>query len=202
MKKILLIFTLILLFINSSDAKDVKVKVESLSSMSIYEDNQSLRARVIDDTKLKNDIVLQKDSILDSKMIEIIPPKRAKRNGYLIIEPVVYIYDNLVIPIKSEELRAKVTYYTKPDYKKKVKDAAIGAGASFIKGGQYVARFSEGVIKADEGESKVKSGFENLYQNSVISYIGKGKEINIKKGDLLVYKFFFEDTPKWQFWKR
>ena len=202
MKKILFIFAFILFFINSAHAKDIKVKVESLNDMNVYENNQSLRARVVEDTKLKNDIILQKDAVLDSKIIEIVPPKRAKRNGYLIIEPVVYIYDNLVIPIKSEELRAKVTYYTKPDYKKKAAEAAIGAGASFIKGGQYVARFSEGVIKASEGESRLKSGFENLYQNSAISYIGKGKEINIKQGDALVYKFFFEDTPKWQFWKR
>ena len=202
MKKIVLTFIFLLLLAPVCEAKNVKVKVISLSDIDKYSNTQSLRARVVEDTKLKNDVTLQKDAVLDSKMMEIVPPKRGKRNGYVIIQPVVYIYGDYVIPIKDQELRAKVTYYTEPNYKKAATEAVIGVGASFVKGGKYIAHFSEGIIKPEEGESRLKSGFDNLYENSALSCIGKGKEMNIKKGDNLVYKFFFEDTPKWQFWKR
>ena len=202
MKKILLTLLFLAFITPLCEAKDVKVKVKSLSDTSIYSNAQNLRARVIEDTKMEGDITLQKNAILDSKVIEIVPPKRCKRNGYIIIQPVVYIYGDFVFPIKDQELRAKVTYYTKPDYKKAATEAAIGVGASFVKGGKYVVTFSEGIMNPEEGQTRLKSGFNNLYENSAISYVGKGKEMNVKEGDELVYKFFFEDTPKWQFWKR
>ena len=202
MKKFLLILLVSVLFTSFCYAKNVKVKVESLNNVSIDSHTQNMRVRVIEETKIKDDITLQKDSVLDSRMIEIVPPKRAKRNGYVVVEPILYIYNGLVIPIQNEELRAKLTYYVKPNYKKAAIDTGIGIGASFVKGGKYIASFSEGVIIPKEGESRIKSGFENLYENSALSYAGKGKEVNIKRGDILVYKFFLEDTPKWQFWKR
>ena len=201
MKKILLLLCLLLFGVHPSLAS-VNVIVKSLTDFPEYSETKSLRAVVIQDTEVKEGIVLQKDAILDNKLVEIIPPKRLKRNGYIIVEPVVYIYGGLVLPVKSENLRARVKYYKKRDYKKMAVNAGLSVGSHFVKGAKYAVNFSQGVISPNEGESRIKSGFENVYENSALSYISKGKPINIAEGDELVFEFFYSDTPKWKFWKR
>lgn len=188
MKKILFLFVLLIFNAISVNAKNVKV--ESLSFVNNESQTNDISAKVLYDTKLTDTITLKQNAIIDGKIIEIIEPKRGKRNGYLIIEPTSYITDNEVTKIVNKKIRAKVQYYKEVDYKKVVIEAGVGIGASFIKGGKYIAHFIEGAIRPNEGETRIKSGFENLYQSSFISFIGKGKDINIKPKDELTYKFY------------
>lgn len=109
MKKLFFLFLISLLSINQSYAS-VDVAVESLTDFPEYSETKSLRTRVVQDVKIKEGIVFQKNAILDSKMVGIIPPKFFKRKGVVTVEPVLYIYNGLVLPIKSENLKAKMSY--------------------------------------------------------------------------------------------
>lgn len=188
MKKILFLFVLLILCTISANAKNVKV--ESLSFVNNESKTNNISAKVLYDTKLTDTITLKKDAIIDGEVIEIIEPKRGKRNGYLIIQPTSYSEGDKTTKIVNKKIRAKVKYYQEIDYKKVAIETGVDVGASFVKGGKYIAHFMEGVISPNEGETRMKSGFENLYQNSFISFIGKGKDINIKPKDELIYKFY------------
>lgn len=188
MKKILFLCVLLILCATSVNAKNVKV--ESLSFVNNESKTNNISAKVLYDTKLTDTITLKKDAIIDGEVIEIIEPKRGKRNGYLIIQPTSYSEGDKTTKIVNKKIRAKVKYYQEIDYKKVAIETGVDVGASFVKGGKYIVHFIEGVISPNEGETRMKSGFENLYQNSFISFIGKGKDINIKPKDELIYKFY------------
>jgi len=110
MKKLLFLFLILFLSINKTIAS-VDVEVESLIDFPEYSNTKSLRTKVVKDTKIKDGIVFQKNAILDSKMIGITPPKFFKRKGSVIIQPVVYVYNGFVLPVKSENLSAKMDYH-------------------------------------------------------------------------------------------
>ena len=199
MKKIVFLFLILALTAPFASAKSVKM--ESMSNVNNESTSANICAKVLQDTELTKDITVKKDTIINGVIVEVIAPKRAKRNGYIIINPVSYTHNDKTISLTNKDIMAKVQYYTEPNYKKMAIETGVGVGASFVKGGKYIVKFSEGVIRPEEGESRLKSGFDSLYQNSAISYIGKGKDVDIKVGDKLTYKFYNVNNPKWKFWK-
>ena len=200
MRKILTLFFILFLSIASVEAKNVKT--ECISAADENSPSDYIYARVTKDTSFYEGLTLQKGAIIESKILNYTGAKRGKRNGYFTVEPVKITNGEDIIEIEEGTLNAKVQYYKKPDYKKAAIETGIGVGASFVKGGKYVVQFSEGVIKPKEGESRIKSGFENLYENSALSYMGRGKDLNLEEGSTLIFKFSDLDVPKWKVWKR
>ena len=72
---------------------------------------------------------------------------------------------------------------------KVMKNAALMVGNYFIKGISIAYHFGEGFVK-NEKDNRFKSGVTNAYEESPLSYIGEGEQLDIKVGDdfYLVFK--------------
>lgn len=57
----------------------------------------------------------------------------------------------------------------------------------FLKGAVSAAEFAHGSITAENGK-RLKTGFNEVYNDSFLVFIQVGKELNIHKGDILVFK--------------
>lgn len=209
MKKVLflLIFMFCFLYgINSARANDTsnKVVVESLCGFSFDEHTGNIQLKVVQENEFENGIKFEEGSIVTAKVSKVVDPKRGKRDGYFIIDPVLYTIPSTgeTKNISEDTWLAKVLGY-KPF---NAKNAALGAGLTvaghFVKGIGQFYYFGQGLVHPEDGENRLKSGVKNVYENSPLAYIEEGKGASVEKGDMLLLKFYYDDVPKWKFWER
>ncbi len=209
MKKSLFLLIFIMLCAFNADfaiAKDTsnKVVVESLCNFSFDEHTNNIQLKVVQENEFKNSIKFEEGSILTAKISKVINPKRGKRDGYFIIDPILYTIPSTgeIKDISGDTWLAKVLGYKPFD----AKNAAVGAGLTvaghFVKGIGQFYYFGQGIVHPEDGENRLKSGVKNVYENSPLAYIEEGKEASVEKGDMLLLKFYYNDVPKWKFWKR
>lgn len=211
MKKIILLFVLTLFMALPSFSEEVsdkdtsnKVVVESLCDFSFEDEAHTVTLKVLKENAFENGIVFEKESVLTAKVTKVVDPKRGKRNGYLIVEPLNYTIPSLgeTKSVGEKAWRAKVLGYKPFDVKKSAVGAGLAVAGHFVKGIGQFYYFGKGVIKPEEGENRLVSGVKNVYENSPLAYIEEGEEAKVQTGDLLLLKFYYEDVPKWKFWKR
>lgn len=207
MKKIILfcLFCVITLLPSfADDDTSNKAVVESLCSFSFEDEAHDVRLKVLEENSFENGITFEKDSILTARVTKVIDPKRGKRNGYLIVQPLTYTIPSKgeTKNINEEAWSAKVLGYKPFDVKKSAVGAGLAVAGHFVKGIGQFYYFGKGVIKPEEGENRLVSGVKNVYENSPLAYIEEGEEAHVETGDLLLLKFYYEDVPKWKFWQR
>lgn len=183
----------------------LNVVVESLSDITSFKHNVSFSAKVLERAEFKSGFVLNKNDVVQGKIIRTVEAKRIKRSGYIVIKPNA-IYREGVKVNYDRDLEAKVTAYSKTDWKKTGKTAGLSAGLTvgshFVPGLSQIFYFSKGVLKPQDDQSRLESGVKSVYENSPFAYIEKGQDLNIEKGDYLVLKFYHSDVAKWQYFKR
>ncbi len=181
-----------------------KVVVESLCDFSFEDEAHTVTLKVLDENTFENGIVFEKDSVLKAKVTKVIDPKRGKRNGYLIVEPLNYTVPSTgeTKNVDEEAWSAKVLGYKPFDVKKSAVGAGLAVAGHFVKGIGQFYYFGKGIINPEEGENRLVSGVKNVYENSPLAYIEEGEEAKVQTGDLLLLKFYYEDVPKWKFWQR
>lgn len=181
-----------------------KVLVESLENFSFESKENTVKLKVIQENVFENGIKFEKDSIITAKVAKIVDPKRGKRNGYLIVDPVSYTLPSLKAEKKITDKYwfANVLGYKPFDIKNAAFDAGLFAAGMFVKGIGQIYYFGKGIINPEDGENRLKSGVKNVYKNSPLAYIEEGQEVNISTGDILLLKFYHSDIPKWKFWQR
>lgn len=212
MKKVILfLFCAIFFCVTPSFADDTadkdtsnKVVVQSLSDFSFENKSQEVHLRVMKGNAFENGITLEKDSILTAKVTKVIDPKRGKRNGYLIVEPICYTIPPMgdVKNVEENAWVAKVLGYKPFDVKKVAAGAGFAVAGHFIKGIGQFYYFGKGIMHPENGESRLVSGVKNVYENSPLAYIEEGEEAKVQTGDLLLLKFYYEDVSVWKFWQR
>ncbi|MCR5266169.1 MAG: hypothetical protein K6E29_06200, partial [Cyanobacteria bacterium RUI128] len=118
----------------------------------------------------------------------VINPKRLKRNASFTFYPTYY-----------HDLNGDVIRFTKVyvgefspkfeiDPAKLAKSAVLTVGSHFVKGistGYYAV---EGAVHNDEN-NRVKSAVHNVYENSFLSYVEEGKQLNLPSGTCFGLKF-------------
>lgn len=181
-----------------------KVLVESLENFSFESKESVVRLKVVQENSFENGIKFEKDSIVTAKVAKVVDPKRGKRNGYLIVDPVSYTVpaSGKINEITDKYWLANVLGYKPFDIKNAAFDAGLFAAGMFVKGIGQIYYFGKGVIDPEEGENRLKSGVKSVYKNSPLAYIEEGQEVDIKTGDILLLKFYHSDIPKWKFWQR
>ena len=189
MKKLLVLF---LMFLFSCAFAD-NVMVKCLDD---FEESKNLRVEVVE-SAYSEDLIFYKNDIINAKVVDQVEAKRLKRKGYLIIKPISIERNGETILVKNKDLSAKVVGYSKKDWKKIGEKAGLSAGlkvgSHFVPGFSQMFYFSKGVIKPAENESRLKSGVEEVYENSPFAYLEKGQEFSAKEGDLLILKFQLDD---------
>lgn len=162
------------------------IEVESLTEFTTAEPPTSISVKLIDPLELTGEFNLKPGVILQGNLIDVVSPKRLKRDASFSFVPVSYID----IDGKLHELNNEVvaSYNVPIDKKALAKTAALGVGSYFVKGLSIGAAAIEGAVKNEE-DNRLKSSAVSAYEASPISYVEKGEDIQIKEHQSFFLKF-------------
>lgn len=186
MKKKLLAFVCLLILLSSSaDAKNIKV--EALDEFNVTNPPQSFSVKTIQSEILKPGLYLEPGTIITGQMKKLYSPKRGKRNGYFEFVPMEVIESDKTININNSIGVASLAEYIPVDPPKIVLKVTVKTASLFLHGIVQGIEFVQGAAQAESG-NRLKSGVMNVYQNSFLSYVEFGNEVDIQPGTILVFK--------------
>ena len=150
-----------------------------------------LKFKALDGYKLTDSISVEKESVLSVRVKEYIGPKRGKRNGYLKIYVESYTIpseNNKEINIKDQDIQGTLKVTDKIDTKSLVEQTGAYAAevALDMPGLSQVYAASKGLIKPNEGQSRLESAGTNVYNTTLLPYIEKGTDMVIEENSILV----------------
>jgi hypothetical protein len=161
--------------------------VQAVSSISTETPNKIIKVRVIRNCTLEN-IPLKIGYVIEGKMLTVKDPKRLKQNAGFTFYPMNYTDNNgkkihipkLYIGTFSPKFEINPAELTKT--------AVLTVGSHFVKGLSTGFYAVQGAIKNDEG-NPLSSAVQNVYENSIFSYIEKGEQLNIPPSTCFGLKF-------------
>ena len=191
MKKFLFMLS-IFLIVNPVMAKIIKV--EALSDFSTAAPPKTWRVKILEGFVANNGVVIHPNTIVEGKIVGTTSPKRLKRNATFKFVPKVY-YDPQIGYSQEvkRDFEGKYSSMSDLDAKTVVKKGAVTAGNLFI--GSFVAPavgFVEGAVKNEEG-NRAKSAVVSAYESTPLSYASKGKDIELKSGQVFIMSFKLKD---------
>ncbi|MEI3267965.1 MAG: hypothetical protein V8R70_02190 [Candidatus Gastranaerophilaceae bacterium] len=193
MKKLILLLSCILLQVSAAYAAS-QLHVVAMDEFKTDKPSKNISVRVLEPSELGR-YQIGTNAVLNCQVLRIVDPKRGKRNATFFVKPVSYTDGAEKVSIE-EEMYGKYSKFvlSKEELKKippfkVMKNAALMVGNYFIKGISIAYHFGEGFVK-NEKENRFKSGVTNAYEESPLSYIGEGEQLDIKVGDdfYLVFK--------------
>lgn len=162
------------------------VEVISLSTFSTANPPASIIIKLNEPVNLTNSILLKAGDVVQGDLIDVVSPKRLKRDATFSFKPNFYMdLDGTThdIPVNI------VASYTEPiDKGHLAKSAALSVGNFFVKGLSMGAAAVEGAVK-NNGENRFKSSAKSVYQASPFSYVEKGEDLEIKTSQIFYLKF-------------
>lgn len=185
MKKVFILLFFVIFSCSGVQAKSIKVV--ALEPFSTAHPSETFAIQTLQDEYLTDDTFLPEDAVITGQIVHVEAPKRGKRNGYIKFVPQKIVYEDKTIDIKSSKLVAIITYYRPIDPEELVMTVARKTVNFMFKGVVSAAQFTLGVIENEEG-NRIKSGVMNVYRDSFFVYIEVGDELNVHRGDTLVFK--------------
>ena len=182
MKRIILITALILLTQICVQAKNVKV--EALSDFSTANPPHTWQLKIMEDVQMGDNSIIPTGSIITGRIEDIKAPARGKRNAKFTFVPVSIDIEGREYAIQRN-LVGQYSFLTSVTPQKIAEKGVVAVGNKVVDGlfGPGVA-LVEGAVKNEEG-NRAKSAAVSLYESTPLSYISKGKELEIPAG----YKF-------------
>lgn len=154
------------------------------------EEGKLLKFKAIEESKLTNDTSVEKDSVITVRVKEYIPPKRGKIDGHLKIYIDSYTIpsqNNKEVDVRDQNLAG--TLKLKINYDKK--EIAEAAGVSAVEyaldttGITQLYYATKGLIKPNEGQTRLQSAGTNVYNSTGLQYIQKGNDMVIKEDSVV-----------------
>lgn len=187
MKRFLLIFTFIFLFLTSS-VQARTVKAMSIQSFSTAYPGQKYSVELLSNEKFQNGIVLEAGTILTGNVVEIQKPRHFKRNGNFEFVLTSIRYKGLTQEIKHHSILIEIVGYQPVDPVGVATYVGIRATNLLFMGASEGIAFVQGFTDAED-ESRYKSGLIRMYKESPLAWVEVGKDLDIHKGDLVKLKF-------------
>lgn len=134
--------------------------------------NQVIELKVFDTGMFSDILALKAGDIVKIKIIEYVPPKRGKRNGYYKIQ---YLTDEGPKPATMHAIEPHNFIDT-------AEGAAVGAAGHFFKVpllSQAVA-VSKGFVSPNEDQTRLESAGTNLYNSTPLKYGEKGTDFYVE----------------------
>lgn len=203
MKKIFLLILGFIISVSSVSAKNLRV--EAMSDLSTANPPKTWKVKIVDGFIAQDGFVVYAGSVLEGRIESISEPKRLKRNAAFVFVPTKYYDagDNTCRTV-TEKIEGKYSSMTDVTVGSVAKTGAIMVGDKVISGffGSGVA-LVQGAVKNEQG-NRAKSAAVSVYENSPLSYINKGKELEIQKGQVFVMSFKQikdeeEDKPNYEY---
>ena len=161
------------------------VEVASLGSFSTANPPSSIRIKLLDILELTN-TTIPAGSEMGGKLVDVVSPKRLKRNAKFSFKPEWYIDTNGSKHSLNETVKA--TYTTTLNKGQLAKKAVLGVGNHFVKGLSMGVAAVEGAVENEEG-NRLKSGAKSVYEASPLSYSEKGQDIVVNENEIFYLKF-------------
>ena len=162
---------------------------QEIEAVKMVKDN-ILKFKAIDEYKLTKYISVEKDSIITVRVKEYVAPKRGKIDGCLKIYVDSYTIpseDNKEVDVKDYNIAG--TLKNKVNYdKKEIAEAAGISAAEYAldaTGITQVYYAAKGLIKPNEGQTRLQSAGTNVYNSTGLQYIGKGQDLVIKEDSVV-----------------
>ena len=187
MKKILFVLAM-LMIINPVFAKNIKV--EALSNFSTANPPKTWKLRILEGFVTDNGIVIHPNTIIVGVITDVVSPKKLKKDATFKFIPQYYYdqQDGINKPVKRNFV-GKYSPMTDLNAKSITKKGVMTAGNILI--GSFVAPtvgLVEGAVKNETG-NRAKSAVVSAYENTPLSYASKGKDLEFKKGQVLIMNF-------------
>lgn len=166
------------------------VEVMSLNDFSTAEPPKTISVKLIEPLELNNMQILDSGIILNGDLVDVISPKRLKRDAGFSFKPVTYTDLDGNTQNLDSNIIAK---YTKPvDKGGLAKNAALSVGNHFIKGLSMGVTAVKGAVQNEEG-NRLKSSAKSVYEASPFSYAEKGEDLYINANQNFFMKFSSTD---------
>lgn len=191
MKKFLL-FLILFLHFHAAQAAS-QLKVTALQEFTTEKPSESIVVALNDDSQL-GEYNFSANTVLTCRVFNIIEPKRGKRDASFYVIPVYYSVDEKLMRIEQEMYGKYAKRVLSKEELKKIpsfktfKKAALSVGNYFVKGLSTSYAFVEGIVK-NEKDGRIKSGVVNAYEESPLSLISEGEQLNIQPGDEFYFVF-------------
>lgn len=162
------------------------IEVSALEDFSTAEPPKTISVKLVEPLEFTEPKVIIAGSILKGNLIDVVSPKRLKRDAGFSFQPTEFIdLNGETHPINSY-IKAS---YTQPINKGSVaKSAALSVGNYFVKGLSMGVAAVSGAVKNAEG-NRFKSSAKSLYESSPFSYAEKGEDLFIKTNQSFFLKF-------------
>ncbi len=162
------------------------IEVSALEDFSTAKPPKTISVKLIEPLELAESNFITAGSVLQGNLIDVVSPKRLKRDAGFSFQPTEYIDLNE----KTHPINSYITAsYTQPLDKGSVaKSAALGVGNFFVKGLSMGVAAVSGAVKNQEG-NRFKSSAKSVYESSPFSYAEKGEDLYIKKNQNFFLKF-------------
>ena len=162
---------------------------ESVEQLNIEEGN-ILKFKTVDEYKLTDDITVENGSVLTIRVMEYIVPKRGKRDGYLKINVESYTIpseNDMVIDIKNKNIEGKLKLASNIDKKGIVEQTGAYAAevALDMPGLSQIYAVTKGIVKPNDGQSRLESAGTNIYNSTLLPYINKGQDLILKEDSIV-----------------
>lgn len=187
MKNLFIVMTLSVIMCTPAFA--VNIEVEALSDFSTDNPPEFYSVRTVEPIYTSKGTIYS-GSIIEGKITSK-DAKRLKRDATFSFVPTcVTTPQGEVIEVKKD-ITGK--YKKEVDKKKIAKSAVLTAGNFVVKGFSTEFTALEGAVKNKQG-NRLKSSAVAVYEGSPISYIQKGKALEIKQGERFYINFKTDDN--------
>lgn len=184
MKKILLTLALLSLF--SANAAE-RLHVSAMDDFSSVNPSESFRVKLLEDSQMSG-IFMLKGDIIHCSLDKVTDVKRLKRDAKAYFNILAYedvkgkhdVSDKLIGQYAKRVLNKEEIKKIPP--KNVVKKTAGVVGDYFLTGISKGISFVDGMIENKE-DNRFKSGAKRVYEDSLLSYVEYGEEIDIKIDD-------------------
>ncbi len=184
-KFLYLCFIIIILLAIPIEVNAQTIEVMSLTEFSTAKPPTSIKVRLMEPLSLDKNTILESGAEITGNLIDVVSPKRLKRDANFSFQPITYCIDGKTVQI---EKKIKASYTEPLDKGQIARNTALGVGNFFIKGLSTGVNAVKGAIENEE-DNRLKSSVVSAYESSPISYIEKGENIEIKNNEIFYLKF-------------
>lgn len=187
-KKIFIILFIVFLFAPITYAKTYKILVQSMNDFYTNSPSEYIKFKVFEGYCIDTDLKIEKGSVLNLRITKVTKPKRGKLDSKIYAYIVDYSIpsEDRTVQLSNSNLAVKIFQYTEANLKESAVDVGVSVAGLLVDHITYPINFARGFISPEDGESRLKSGTQTMYEKSVFSYVEKGANIDLKQGQLAI----------------
>lgn len=177
---------LVIVFSMFSQAYAQTLEVSALSDFSTLNPPDSIQVKLLEPLEVSESLTLPSGVILSGDLIDVVSPRRLKRNASFSFK--LKSYKDAYGKIHDVNSYIVAKYTTPLDKGDLAKSAALGVGSFFVKGLSVGVAAVKGAAKNEEG-NRLKSSAVSVYESSPFSYAEKGQDLVISVNQSFYLKF-------------